>query len=151
MYSRFFTFSLIIVEGTNLQGCLVDENCICQSSIATGILECSQCQYEADPTRQQELQAGIDGYLIRHAAVGSMTLSATGAPSSTSSVRSASLISSPAITSIPSTVAAASRSASSQASATSVPTGNGNGASSVAVQMTGAVVAAGVAAALAVL
>ncbi|KAG9046013.1 hypothetical protein FS837_005234 [Tulasnella sp. UAMH 9824] len=113
--------------------------------------ECTQCDYEADPTRQQELQAVLDGYLIRHAVVSSLTLSPIGAPSSTSSVRSASLISSPAITSISSTVTAASRSAASQASATGGPTGNGNGASSVAAQMTGAFVAAGVAAVLAVL
>lgn len=70
--------------------------------------------------------------LIHHAAIGSLTLSAIGASSSTS-VRSA--ISSTA----------------SQASPTGGATGDGNGASSVTVQMTGAFVAVGVAAALAVL
>ncbi|KAG9046012.1 hypothetical protein FS837_005233 [Tulasnella sp. UAMH 9824] len=104
--------------------------------------------YEADTTLQQELQAGLDQYVqgceVNGTPVGSLTLSGSGASSS-------SLISGPAITSISSTVAAASRSAASQASATNSPTGNANGASSVAVQMTGAFVAAGVAAALAVL
>ncbi|KAG8962973.1 hypothetical protein FRC00_008245 [Tulasnella sp. 408] len=172
MYSRFFAFRVLVVDGANLQACGTDLSCLCTRSIASGLEECAQCQYEADPTSQQTLQTALDQYAsgceASNNSVGSLTLSATGAASSTSSVRSASLTSSAAITSvstppafatstssviasISSAAAAASSSTASQASATGGLTGNGNGASSLAVQMTSAFVAAGVAAALAVL
>ncbi|KAG9044807.1 hypothetical protein FS837_007518 [Tulasnella sp. UAMH 9824] len=168
MYSRFFAFYLIIVDGANLQACGTDLTCLCTSSIASGLENCAQCQYEADPTSQQTLQTALDQYAsgceASNNSVGSLTLSATGATSSTSSVRSASLTSASAITSTSAppafatstpSVASTSRavatsSTASQASATGGLTGSGNGASGIAVQMTGAFVVAGVAAALAV-
>ncbi|KAG8935303.1 hypothetical protein FRC01_003054 [Tulasnella sp. 417] len=149
-----------------VNACGTDLTCLCTRSVARGLQECAACELESDPTSAQTLQTALDQYASGCEAsgnsVGSLTLTATGAASSTSSVASASITSAspattstsapPAFATVTSSSAVASASSSASAAGPSGGlTGSGNGASGVSVQMTGAFVAAGIAAVVAVL
>ncbi|KAG8947003.1 hypothetical protein FRC04_011300 [Tulasnella sp. 424] len=165
---------------TQITGCATDLTCLCTATIAKGLQTCATCEYKADPTSADTLQTALDQYTSGCQAsghsVGSLTLSATGAASSTSARSSASVSSTSAITSISTPPAFATSSAtaslpsatqsvvaggssSTSAALTNQPTvtstggltGSGNGAAGVGVQMTGACLAAGIVAAFAVL
>ncbi|KAG8972475.1 hypothetical protein FRB90_010218 [Tulasnella sp. 427] len=148
--------------------CGTDQACSCTTALAQALQACAQCQVAADPTQEQDLQTGLDQYTSgcdqSDHSVGSLTVTLPGSATSTSSVASASGSASatPTLTSATSSgsPAFASSTPVSSSSASSVPAAtatatttasSGNGAASMTIQTTGALLAAGVAMAYAIM
>ncbi|KAG8983272.1 hypothetical protein FRB90_006158 [Tulasnella sp. 427] len=152
--------------------------CACVASFAKKLYACAECEAKADPTSVDQVQNSLNEYTSGCQAigkpVGTLTLSelasATGSATSSSAVSTPALTSStttpPAFASSTSSVVAASTSSAavSAASTTSVAAASSastapasttsagsNGASSLGNQRTGALVAAGIAAAFVVM